>query len=156
MSFSSRRAVWCTLTRRDDDKRDRVIAYFSEKLSRAENDYTANDRELLELTYLFKRFRCYLEGASFEILTDNQVFSKPKLSRKEAKLLETLGNFVSFQFTWHRYRKLCKWSVLRSNSTSHEWKGNRGSCQEESSCEIDACVRDGWKEVGVRRKVMYP
>ena len=49
------------------------------------------------------RFRCDLEGSTFEIFTDNQVlkhfFSKPKLSRKEARWLETLGNFGIFPIT---------------------------------------------------------
>ena len=88
---------WGTLTQLDDDGRDRVIAFYSKKLSPTEADYTANDRKLLGLICFLERFRCYLEGASFEIFTDNQVlmcfFTRPKMSRKEARWLETLGNF---------------------------------------------------------------
>ena len=91
------------MTQLDDDGRDRVIAFFSKKLSLAEQNYTANDRELLGLVYFLQRFRCYLEGTSFEIFTDNQVlkhfFTKPKLSRREARWLETLGNFGIFPIT---------------------------------------------------------
>ncbi len=97
---ASQLAVGGTLTQLDDEGRDRVIVYFSKKLSPAERDYTANDREFLRLIYFLKRFRCYLEGASFAIFTDNQVlkhfFSEPKLSRKEVRWLVTLGNFGSF------------------------------------------------------------
>ena len=93
-------AVGGTLTQLDDSGNDRVIAFFSKKLSPAEQNYTANDRELLGLVYFLQRFRCYLEGASFEILTDNQIlkyfFTKLKLSRREARWLETLGNFGIF------------------------------------------------------------
>ncbi len=46
-----------TLTQLDDEGRDRVIVYFSKKLSPAERDYTANDQELLGLKFFFKRLR---------------------------------------------------------------------------------------------------
>ncbi len=43
------------------------------------------------------RFRRYLEGSDFEIFTDSQVlksfFIKAKVSRREARWFETLGNF---------------------------------------------------------------
>ena len=97
---ASNMAVGGTLTQLDEEGKDRVIAFFSKKLSPAEQNYTTNDRELLGLVYFLMRFRCYLEGSSFEIFTDNQVlksfFSKPKLSRREARWLETLGNFGIF------------------------------------------------------------
>jgi len=100
---ASQLAVGGTLTQLDEHGNDRVIAFFSKKLTQAETDYTANDRELLGLIYFLKRFRCYLEGSSFEILTDNQVlkhfFDKPRLSRREARWLETLGNFGIFPIT---------------------------------------------------------
>lgn len=89
-----------TLTQLDDAGRERAIAFFSKKLSPAERNYTANDRELLGLVYFLERFRCYLEGSNFEIFTDNQVlkhfFTKAKLSRREARWLETFGNFGIF------------------------------------------------------------
>ena len=97
---ASNNAVGGTLTQLDDSGNERVIAFFSKKLNPAEQNYTANDRELLGLVYFLMRFRCYLEGSEFEIFTDNQVlknfFTKPKLSRKEARWLETLGNFGIF------------------------------------------------------------
>ena len=94
---ASQRAVGGTLTQLDDDGCDRVIAYFSRRLSGTEERYTANERELLGLVYFLKRFRCYLEGSSFEVFTDNQVlhnfFTKPSLNRKEARWLELLSQF---------------------------------------------------------------
>ena len=100
---ASQLAVGGTLTQLDENGKDRVIAFYSKKLSSTEADYTANDRELLALICFLERFRCYLEGVEFEIFTDNQVlksfFSKAKLSRKEARWLETLGNFGIFPIT---------------------------------------------------------
>lgn len=66
-------AVGGTLTQTDDKGRERVIAYYSKILNSAEENYTSNDRELLGLVYFLKPFRCYLEGSTFEVLTDNQV-----------------------------------------------------------------------------------
>ena len=44
-----------------------------------------------------KRFRCYLEGSSFEVFTDNQIlknfFTKANLSRKECRWLDLLSQF---------------------------------------------------------------
>lgn len=68
----------------DDNNNERVIAYFSKSLNNAEENYTSNDPELLGLVYFLKRFRCYLEGSTFEVLTDNQVlqhFLSKKISQ---------------------------------------------------------------------------
>ena len=77
-----------------------MIAYSSKKLSAEEEGYCASDHKVLELIYFLKRFRCYLEGATFEKFTDNQVlknfFTKPSMRRKEPTWLETLGNFGIF------------------------------------------------------------
>ena len=100
---ASQTAIGGTLTQLDENGRDRVIAFYSKKLSEAEANYTTNDRELLALVRFLERFRCYLEGSTFEIFTDNQVlkyfFTKPKLSRREARWGETLGNFGIFPIT---------------------------------------------------------
>ena len=94
---ASQTVVGRTLTQLDENGRDRVIAFYSKILSPTESVYTANDRKLLGLISLLNRFRRYLEGTTFEVFTDNQVLksfvAKPKLSIKESKRLETLGNF---------------------------------------------------------------
>ena len=100
---ASERAVGGTLTQLDENGRDRVISFFSKKLAPEEVNYTSNDRELLGLIRFLQRFRCYLEGWEFEIFTDNQVlknlFTKKDLSRREARWIETLGNFGIFPIT---------------------------------------------------------
>ena len=94
---ASQFAVGATLTQKDEEGKTRVIAYFSRRLNKAEENYSANDRELLALVYALQRFRCYLEGSSFEVITDNQVlrsfFSKPNLSRRETRWVEYLSQF---------------------------------------------------------------
>ena len=94
---ASQKAVGGTLTQLDEEGNKRVVAFFSKRLSEVEERYTANERELLGLVYFLKRFRCYLEGSSFEVFTDNQVlsnfFTKPNMSRKEARWLDLLSQF---------------------------------------------------------------
>ena len=68
---ASSSAIRGTLTQLDENGRDRTIAFFSKKLSPAEQNCTKNHRELLELIYFLQRIRCYLEGSNFEIFTDN-------------------------------------------------------------------------------------
>lgn len=90
-------AVGGTLTQLDANGHDRVIAYYSRRLNSAEENYTSNDRELLGLVYFLKRFRCYLEGSSFEVLTDNKVLqnflTKKTLSRREARWLDLFAEY---------------------------------------------------------------
>lgn len=80
-----------------------MIAFYSKRISPTESDYTANDRAFLGSISFLERFRCYLKGASLEIFTENQVlqyvFTKPEMSRKEARWLEKLGNFDIFPIT---------------------------------------------------------
>ena len=97
---ASSATVGGTLTQFGDDDMEHPVVYYSKKLSPAEMNYSANDRELLGLISFLQRFRCYLEGQTFEIFADNQVlkyfFTKSSLSRREARWLETLGNFGIF------------------------------------------------------------
>lgn len=93
---ASQLAVGGTLTQISENG-EHAISYFSKRLSPEEENYSANDRELLGLIYFLKRFRCYLEGSTFEVLTDNQVlrsfFEKPDPIRRDARWLDFLGQF---------------------------------------------------------------
>lgn len=66
-------AVGGTLTKTYEQARDRALSYYSKLLKSVEENFTSNDRELLGLVYFLKLFRCYLDGSTFEFLTDNQV-----------------------------------------------------------------------------------
>ena len=59
---ASQYATGATLTQPDADGIHRVIAYTSTKLNSAQQNYSANDRELLGLVTALLQFRCYLEG----------------------------------------------------------------------------------------------
>jgi hypothetical protein len=80
------------------------IAYESQKLNSAEQNYTATEREMLAVVHAFRVWRCYLEGVYFEVDTDhkcNTFFqSPPNLSRRQARWLEFLQRFGKFKWDY--------------------------------------------------------
>lgn len=63
----------------------------------SDQNYIAEHRDFLSLVKIVESFRCYIEGATFEVITGNQVlnnaFSK-RSSRMVAGWLEKLGHFT--------------------------------------------------------------
>lgn len=86
-----------TLTQLDNEHHQRVVAYGSEKISPAEQQYSANDMELLGLMNGLLRFSCYLEGISFTMFKDIQIrghlFKKKANQQKGGTLVGTLPTF---------------------------------------------------------------
>jgi len=52
---------------------NRVIAYASRALTKAEHNYSIIQRGCLAITYALKRFRHYLLGCKFHLVTDHTV-----------------------------------------------------------------------------------
>jgi transposase InsO family protein len=66
---SSDNAIGAILTQIQDGE-ERVIAYFSKKLSTTQRKYAATERECLGVLTAIKHFRCYIEGTHFFVQTD--------------------------------------------------------------------------------------
>ena len=58
------------LSQKDDENRERVIAYASKSLNKAESNYRITDQECLVVIWAVKHFEQYLELLPFQIVTD--------------------------------------------------------------------------------------
>ena len=53
------------------DEHERVIAYANRALTEAEKKYTVTEQECLAVIWPIRKFRCYLEGYTFTVITDH-------------------------------------------------------------------------------------
>lgn len=81
------------------DNELRPIAFFSKKLSKAQKNYSAYDRELLAIYEAIKHFRYLLEGRQFVIRTDHKPLTyafnqkSEKASPRQLRQLDFIGQF---------------------------------------------------------------
>jgi len=77
--------------------RERILGYFSHKLSGPETCYLTYDQELLAVKDAIEHWRYYHHGAHFVVQTDHSslrhVLKQPKLSSKQMRLLERLQEY---------------------------------------------------------------
>ena len=80
----------------------RTIAYMSETFNLAERNYHTEDRELLAIVKMLKRWRQYLLGQTFEVWSDHknlQTFRKPQdINRRQAGWIPKMADY---DFTIH-------------------------------------------------------
>lgn len=55
----------------DDDLKERPISFVSQELNRDQRNYTVTELECLAAVICVNRFRPYIEGVPFKILTDH-------------------------------------------------------------------------------------
>jgi len=80
------------------------VAYESQKFNSAAYNYDTGEQEMLAVVYALQKFRCYVEGTHFRMVSDHEPLTffnnQPRLSRKQARWYEFLQ---TFDFRWeHR------------------------------------------------------
>jgi hypothetical protein len=68
---ASSSGVGGVLTQLDEEGNERPIAYVSQKLSLTQKKYTVTEQECLAAIICLKKFRPYVEGQEFQIITDH-------------------------------------------------------------------------------------
>jgi hypothetical protein len=93
---SSKTAIGAVLMQGEGEEQ-RVIAYESKKLLPAEVNYLNHDKELLAVIHSLKKWRHYLRGARFRVITDNTatkyIQTKPDLNQRQLHWLELLQEY---------------------------------------------------------------
>jgi hypothetical protein len=64
-------ALGAILSQKDEDKRERVIAYASRTLNKHERNYSITELECLAVIWSVRHFHQYLHGQKFTVITDH-------------------------------------------------------------------------------------
>ena len=80
------------------------IAFESQRFNDAAYNYDTGEQEMLAVVHALRKFRCYVEGGHFTLVTDHEPLTflndQPRLTRKMARWYEFLQTFY---FKWmHR------------------------------------------------------
>ena len=91
------------LYQKQEDGKERVIAYASHTLNKSERNYDTHKLEFLALKWaITDRFHEYLYGATFDVYTDNNpltyILSTAKLDAMGHRWVASLG---AYNFTLH-------------------------------------------------------
>ena len=80
---------------------DRPVAFEGRALTPPEKKWSATEQEMLGVVYHMEKWRCYLDGVHFTVITDHQpntwFASQKQLSPRQARWYERLRGF---DFTW--------------------------------------------------------
>ena len=96
---ASKSAIGAVLSQEQDGK-ERVIAYASKTLNRAEENYCVTRRELLAIVTFLKHFRHYLYGQRVRVRTDHSALKwLLNFKNPEGQLARWLEVITQYQLT---------------------------------------------------------
>ncbi|CAB0042942.1 unnamed protein product [Trichogramma brassicae] len=82
-SDASAYAIGAVLTQEHEDG-EHPIVYISRVLNKAEKNYSTTERECLAVVWAIKKFRPYLEGYTFTVVTDHSALKSLQTAREPA------------------------------------------------------------------------
>ncbi|MCW4336191.1 MAG: RNase H-like domain-containing protein [Candidatus Thiodiazotropha endolucinida] len=119
------------------DDRERVIAYASRALNKAEKNYCITEKELLAVRYFVDYFRQYLLGRHFTVRTDHQalvwLYRLREPSGKVARWIEILSQY-DFSIEYRPGRKQGHCDALSRCENPHKCE-----CPEQNTLEPLKC-----------------
>src|SRR5438045_1683318 len=90
------------LSQKDEEKRERVIAYASRSLNKAERNYGITDKECLAVVWAVKHFEQYLGLLPFKVITDHSAL----------KFLQTADMPSGRRARWIMYLQQFKFEII--------------------------------------------
>ena len=142
-----------------------VIEYASRALNKAEQDYSATEKECLGVVWALQKFAMYLEGSSFKVITDHKPFTY-LLSLKEprGKLAHWRVKLDTFDFE-HRPGKLMavpdalsRAPLVGAVNISGLWSPYELMClqqQDNSLGLLYKWVKSGYKLNNVKQRMVH-
>ncbi|KAL1116779.1 hypothetical protein AAG570_005251 [Ranatra chinensis] len=126
---------------------ERVVAYASRALSKAEMNYSITEQECLEVIWAVEKFRPYLEGTEFTVITDHTAL----------KWLNGLKDPVGRLARWALWLQQHPFMVIHRPGKLHAAPDALSRDTAEVSCsvvEVTESSRDGWYQ-GMLERVCY-
>ena len=140
------------------DGGERVIAYFSKTLSKAERNYCVSRRELLAIVKTLKHFHKYLYGQEFHLRTGHSaltwLLSFKNLERQTARWVQSLQEY--------NYTSEHRQGIRHTNAEALSRRPCPEGCSHCQKVEqraddqrvrmVVAAPADGWDHQDLRRK----
>ena len=137
---ASKTGLGSVLLQRDENHTPHVIAYASRTLIASERNFSVTRLELLSIIWSIRRFRCYIEGDHFKIITDHYCLQwMSKLQNPSSRLARWSLELQQYEFTVeHKRGSLHVFPDCLSRMYEEE------DSIEITAVEISKYIKDKW------------